>query len=356
MPKSQIMQYLDVLFLLGRPLAPLYSAVMTLRSTLYRNGILASARLPVPVVSVGNLTMGGTGKTPTVALLAEILRQKGFRPAVVSRGYGGTAAEPVNVVSDGEKIFLSVAAAGDEPYMLAANLKGIPVVTGKKRAVACKYVVERFGSDILVLDDGFQHLAVRRDLDIVLFNATTLAGNSRVFPGGELREPIKALNRADAFVLTGICAENRERAASFKQLLERRFPKTPVFLQEMAARSIQLAGGERIAIEEVVRPLYAFSGIAHPERFLTSLSGLGLRCIGHSIYKDHAVYRGEELTRLARVAGEHGADALITTQKDMVKLENIKLDMPVYALEIEARPAPEFLRFFDSRLPAAPTN
>ncbi|MHB8151111.1 MAG: tetraacyldisaccharide 4'-kinase, partial [Desulfobulbia bacterium] len=170
---------------------------------------MKSQRLPVPVISIGNLTLGGTGKTPMVRYVTRLLLDRGVRPAIVSRGYGGKAAGRINIVADRTKTLLPPEMAGDEPFMLAEVLPGVPVLTGSQRARVARHAVEAFGANLIVMDDGFQHLALRRDLDLVLFSARTLLGNGRVFPGGELREPLSALGRAHAFVITGVDASNR---------------------------------------------------------------------------------------------------------------------------------------------------
>jgi len=187
------------LYLLGRPFSPLYSTVMMLRASLYDRHFFRRYKLEAPVISIGNLTMGGTGKTPVVSHLATFLQGQGYRPAIISRGYGGEAGNRVNVVSDGKTIYLDAKQAGDEPRLLAETLPGIPVLTGIVRVLPCRHAIHAMGCNILLLDDGFQHLAVDRDINIVLFSAATLAGNSRVFPGGDLREPVSALRRADVF-------------------------------------------------------------------------------------------------------------------------------------------------------------
>ncbi|HSH13716.1 MAG TPA: tetraacyldisaccharide 4'-kinase, partial [Desulfurivibrionaceae bacterium] len=179
-------------FRIGRPLAPLYAGMMRLRAEAYQRGWLASERLSVPVVSVGNLTMGGTGKTPMVIEVVRLLQALGKRAAVVSRGYGGLARGPVNLVSDGERIWMAAAEAGDEPLLLAESLPGVPVLTGVRRVLVARYAIEKLGAEVVVLDDGFQHLPLHRDLDLVLFKGPDFLGNGRVFPGGDLREPLSA--------------------------------------------------------------------------------------------------------------------------------------------------------------------
>lgn len=219
---------------------------MKARETMYLKGLKRRYQLPVPVISVGNLTMGGTGKTPVVAYLASLLLEKGFKPAVISRGYGGAAMNKVNVVSDGKAIFLDAAAAGDEPCFLAKSLPGVPILTGIVRILPCRHAIEHLGCDILLLDDGFQHLSVRRDLDLVLFSGAKLAGNSRVFPGGDLREPVSALNRCHGFLLTGITETNRERCTQFSALLQQRFPEKPVFLSSYQPVAATESGNDKL--------------------------------------------------------------------------------------------------------------
>ncbi|MBU1715214.1 MAG: tetraacyldisaccharide 4'-kinase [Proteobacteria bacterium] len=210
-------------------MAPLYSAVMRLRAFCYRVGIFSRYQLPVPVVSIGNLTMGGTGKTPMVIHVAKLLQNQNNKVVILSRGYGGKATGQVNIVSDGVEILLDAATAGDEPRLLADTLSGVPVLTGAKRTVTGRYAVENFGPGVVLLDDGFQHMAIARDLDLVLFSAATLLGNGWVFPGGELREPQSALGRAHCFIITGVDDNNRPAALAFKKYLADRFSGKPVF-------------------------------------------------------------------------------------------------------------------------------
>lgn len=344
------MTSVNTLFLLGRPLSPLYNLLMRVRALLYARKIFRVNRFPVPVISVGNLTLGGTGKTPTVQMIVKLLQQRGWRPAVVSRGYGGTANETVNVVSTGKEIRLGAIEAGDEPYLLASSIDNLPVLTGRKRALPCRYACEELECDILILDDGFQHLAVQRDIDIVLFNATTLAGNSRVFPGGELREPINALQRADIFLITGITPDNRERAKAFTTVLHNKFKHAPVFTTETHVAGVFSITGKIAEQNELDQPLFAFSGIAHPERFLASLDEQGITITGRTRFTDHAKYCRKDFEDLIGSAKKSGAAGLITTQKDIVKISGFALDFPIYYLAIAATPSRPFVDFFDEML------
>lgn len=346
-----------VFFAFGRPFSPFYSILMRLREAFYRTGILRVKRMDVPVISVGNLTLGGAGKTPVVQYLARMLQREGMKPAVISRGYGGKVRSRVNIVSDGSSLLLDAREAGDEPRLLAETLRGIPVLTGAARIHPARKAVDR-GADVLILDDGFQHLALGRDIDLVLFHADSLAGNSRVFPGGDLREPVKALNRTHAFVLTNTSDRNRERATRFAELLSTRFPGRPVFLAEYVPTVALTGEGGQWVREcglDAIRgtPLHAFAGIAFPERFAQTLNELGLDVRGFTALADHQRYGRGNLSEIVRQAKEEGAEACITTEKDMVKLIGIPVSMPIYALRMEVRLGVEFDAFIIDRLNAA---
>ncbi len=336
----------QLLFAAGRPFSPLYSLLMQVRQSLYRKGYLRQHRLAVPVLSVGNLTMGGTGKTPTVAFIATFVQSLGYRPVIISRGYGGRAKDLVNLVSDGTEIFLTAKEAGDEPYMLARHLPGIPVLTGKKRLHPCRYALERLPCDILILDDGFQHLAIARDIDIVLFNATSLAGNSRVFPGGELREPVSALKRCTAFLLTGIDTGNMARAERFTMLLHERFPGKPVYSSSLTSGLFfENTEAGQTPCDPPSFPLYAFCGIAHPSRFQDTLAGAGLQINEFTAFSDHRAYGQADMDLLCRQAKKAGAKGLVTTEKDLVKVELLTRSMPLFSVKTHLTPDEPFLTY-----------
>jgi len=339
------------LYFFGRPFSPLYSGIMKARETLYLKGFKRSHQLNVPVISVGNLTMGGTGKTPVVGMLALKLKEKGFRPAIISRGYGGAAGNKVNVVSDGKEIFLDAKAAGDEPCFLAKNYPEIPVLTGIVRVLPCKHAVEKLGCNILILDDGFQHMSVQRDLDLVLFSAATLAGNSRVFPGGDLREPVSALKRCHAFILTGITKELKKRCFAFGKLLHQRFPEKPVFYfsyQPAGVTSLQNSTTDKVSA--LPSPLIGFSGIAQPELFHSTLQKQGVLLTKFMPFKDHQSYTQALIKKIARQAAITGAKGLITTEKDLIKLPRDSFALPCFALKMEVQPDQPFELFWKEKL------
>ena len=335
-------------FALGRPFSPLYSLAMRLREAGYRRGIFRTYLFEVPVDSVGNLTMGGTGKTPMVQFLARTLQQHGYQPAIISRGYGGTANRAVNIVSDGAALLLDAKAAGDEPRLLAETLSGIPVLTGVVRRLPAQQAVE-MGADVLVLDDGFQHLPIRRDVNLVLFNTDRLAGNSRVFPGGDLREPVAALRRATGFVMTGVNEGNRERARLFGDLLQTKFSGIPVYHTGYQVETLVAVQGSGsivpIRLEAIAgQKGFGFCGIAHPASFRTTVSEYGLELVGFLAFADHQRYPGSVVNRLVGEAQSAGADFLLTTEKDLVKLSHLAehLPLPLYGLRMQVEADAEF--------------
>ncbi len=285
--------------------------------------------------------MGGTGKTPTVKHVTELLGKNGYRPAVISRGYGGNARDRVNVVSDGNGLKMTAFTGGDEPVMLARMLKNIPVLTGKKRVYPCKTAVSKYKRNVLILDDGFQHLAVKRDIDIVLFDATTLAGNSRVFPGGDLREPVSAMKRADAVLITGVTEVNKQRAEKFANLLRERFSALPVFFANHGEYSLY-CDEKKCSPHNFAEPHYAFCGIANPARFKKSLEICNIKINGFTAYKDHMPYNQKIVATLCENARRSGVDHLVTTEKDFVKLRSFSWQLPLRVLKINEQVEKEF--------------
>ena len=236
---------LDVLL---RGAAKLYGGVVDLRSRLYDRGALKTSTLPCKVVSIGNITVGGTGKTPMTIFLADRLKRKHINPVILSRGYGGSATDSGGMVTDGQTLAMDSVCSGDEPFLMASLLEGVPVFVGKRRMESAMEACLRFHPDVFILDDGFQHRALHRDVDILLFDAEHPLGNGFLLPRGELREPVSNLERGDLFVLTR--AERRDIALKhFRECLERfkvseKVRKTPVFTcrHKPAIRGVVKAG------------------------------------------------------------------------------------------------------------------
>jgi len=344
------------LFFFGRPLAPLYSALMVFRSNLYRRGILQQRRLEVPVISVGNLMLGGTGKTPMVQYIAKFLKQHARKPVILSRGYKGSAGGTVNVVSTTTDILLDALEAGDEPRLLAEKMPGTPVITGRNRFTTGRFAIDSFGADILILDDGFQHLSLQRDLDLVLFNGQKRLGNGRVLPGGELREPLSALTRAHAFIITGAEDILTDNVKEFIRHLGTLHPEKPIFTgtyqPENMLRRIHNGKSDFISQENARKlPLYGFCGIAGPESFRKTLETTGMSLAGFHVFEDHHAYSSDNIQFLLNNAKASRAAGLVTTEKDVVKLHSIfPPDFPLLILPVQLHLSSGFDRFLTDRL------
>jgi tetraacyldisaccharide 4'-kinase len=296
---------------LARIPAACYFAVQKTRAQAYLWHILQSREAGIPVLSVGNLLMGGSGKTPFTIYLAALLLRKGFRPGIVSRGYGGTNRQKFLVVSDGSsgRPLVGPSMAGDEPFLMAKRLPKIPVLVGRKRIYAAEAAQRLFGCDVIVLDDGFQHMQLARDMDIVLLNGK----EDRMFPLGRLREPIDALSRADLLVLVGSSASMPELPSYYPSgipIFQCR--SIPIGLCNDLA-DIDCFDAARYKDQEVV----LFSGIANPERFRTAAEDLQWRVLDHLIYPDHYVCSDAELTSILK---QPTGVPIVTTEKDWVKL------------------------------------
>ncbi|MCB2181124.1 MAG: tetraacyldisaccharide 4'-kinase [Desulfobulbaceae bacterium] len=342
---------LRILFGFGRFFSPFYSFAMSMRAAFYKKGVFSQHTLPVPVISVGNLTLGGTGKTPMTLFLAKLVAA--YKPVIVSRGYAGGAKGEVNVVSDHHNILMDARNAGDEPYCLAQSLPGVPVLTSKKRIQGGQYAVDYLQAGSVILDDGFQHLALHRDVNIALFKVDSFLGNNRVFPGGDMREPLKALNRADCFVLTCVDDDNRARAEAIRKALLGKFPDIPVFMAEYKAVSLTMGEGSDIPVSDMTDSLFGFCGLAYPASFQKSLKLAGLTTVGFQGFKDHCPYFAPELKFLKKqIANCEGVQGLITTEKDMVKLTGKDLGLPLYALRMEMVPEESLSDFVLKKLSA----
>ena len=324
-----------------------YGAAIALRNRLYDRGIIRQAKLPCPVISVGNLTVGGTGKTPTVIFIANLLKKRGYRPAVLSRGYGGNSKAPVNIVSDGNRTLLGWREAGDEPILIAGAAPGVPVLTGSRRFLTGRVAVEKFGADVLILDDAFQHRALFRNLDIVLIDAVRPFGNGFILPRGPLRETNEALRRAHLIIQTGAEADPVNPLQGTSGLPSFRGIHRPLRLVEAGTgRILPLAElkGQRVC---------AFAGIGRPEAFQRSLAGLGAEFTSFRAYPDHHPYSRTDVSALRRLATESGAERLITTEKDAVRLTDYPdflAEVSLLRIGMEISPAGPFTELIFSRV------
>ena len=311
------------------PAGWLWGDVMRLRRSFYEAGFRSREQPTCPVVSVGNLTLGGTGKTPAVAWLLSRLIEAGERPAVVSRGYGG-AGRGVRVVSAGQGDVLSSPPASDEAVLMARMFPSVPVVTGKDRPAAARRA-EEIGAGVIVADDGFQHLALRRCFDLVVLRGDRPFGNGRMFPAGPLREPLVAAQGAGAILITGEAAPGiREKVAALA-------PKARIFEGRLAPSALVGLDGLAAGKLDDLRGagVVAVSGIGNPDGFLRTLAGLGANILKNLAFPDHAVYGENEVARITAAVKETGAELALATEKDAVKLVGLSGAGPFRALRVE---------------------
>lgn len=333
----------------------LFNGVAQARLWLYQTRIFHDQPLGCLVVVVGNLTVGGTGKTPVVEKFARALQERGRKVAILSRGYKSKSAPqwkkwwyalthtdepPPKIVSDGERVLLDSEEAGDEPYMLARNLPGVIVLVDKNRVKSGAFAIKKFGCDTLVLDDGFQYLPLKGRLNLLLVDKTNPFGNGHLLPRGILREPIKHLRRASYVFLT---KSNGQRDAELEALIKEHNPDADIIECAHRPQYLQRFGGARDDPSARVplaflkgRRVMAFSGIATPESFEKFLRDLGALIVGRERFLDHYRYGEDDFRALLAVARNEGAECLVTTEKDAVRLpENFAWPLPLYYLRLE---------------------
>ncbi len=329
--------------LLFWPFSLLYFFIYQLRRMGYRMGLFRTHKSRLPVICVGNLTTGGTGKSPFCMMLAGELSAAGFKPAILSRGYRRSAGKGSKIlaVSDWEKLLSGPAQSGDEPFLMARKLLGRAIVIVGKRRDRASELAETAGADVIIMDDGFQHWRMARDLDIVLLDGKRPLGNGWLLPAGRLREPVSALKRAGVIIATrcgdGTGCQPIERMGKAYRLIQpvfycgHRVVKLKSLDDQSANQTIKLTADSKLLL---------FSGIARPDSFRNSVKELGYEISDHIVFGDHHSYDRADLERIARAAG--GCEAVITTQKDAVKLPvGWSPGKPLLALEIEISFRPE---------------
>ncbi len=295
------------------PLSWLYGAGVRARLALYGAGLLPSKKVDgIRVVSIGNLTVGGTGKTPVAVMLASMLE----KPAIVSRGYGRASAEPVQLVSDGKGAIAPYPDAADEALVCAAALPRVPVICAPRRVDGIRAVRDAFGAKTAILDDAFSHLAAARDKNILLVDALDPFGGEKMLPAGRLREPLSSARRADAVLITRANMADEQAVARIRRRLAGLLrPDTPVFECTIAAESVITPAGETAAAEKILRgaAVTLASGIARPAQFEETVKRFGATVMRHHIFADHHRFTDAEL---AAVTG----GMLLTTQKDAARM------------------------------------
>ncbi len=331
----------------------LYGALLARRR---RRAAARAERLPVPVVSLGNLHWGGGGKTPFTAALATDLHARGLTVAILSRGYRRSTRGPL-VVSLGEGPVVSWSAAGDEPFLLARALPGVAVAVGERRVEAARLLLRELpqAPDLFLLDDGFSHVALARDVELLLFPAADPFAGGRLAPAGGLREPLAAARHADAVILTGTASA--EMAGAGERLAQALAPHGftgPGFASSTAsgppraAASLEAAGTAGEALPTGTR-VVAFAGIARPEAFFRDAERQELEIVARLSFPDHHTYPDESVARIEGALRRHRAAALLTTAKDAIKLQGRITPLPA-VLPIVARPEAAFWDWFDERL------
>jgi len=334
-----------------KQLSRLYRTIVQLRLWSYNKGLLRHHTLGCQVISVGNLTVGGTGKTPVVEIFARELQLAGRRVAILSRGYKKSQPPPLKrlsqmltfhdrrspprVVSNGEELLLDSAMSGDEPYMLASNLPDVAVLVGKDRVKSGRYAINKLGCDTLILDDGFQYLSLKPRVQIVLVDKTNPFGNEHVLPRGILREPVKNIKRADFIFIT---KSDGNGTQALKDQLRRLNPRAEIIECRHCPRHLQhVTSKERLPLDYLMgKRVTALSGIAAPGGFESSIESFGAEIIQRHRFADHHRYSQQEMIDIINAARREQADAIITTEKDAVRFPNIgRYDVPVYFLRVD---------------------
>lgn len=315
----------------------LYAAGVRWRLRRYRSGRLKTHKLNAPVISVGNLTVGGTGKTPCTAFIANFLKDDGLRVAILSRGYKRQSKGLVEV-SDGEKILCDARQAGDEPYLLAQLCPGVRVVVNANRYEAGKWLEAKTKIDVFILDDGYQHLQLHRDLNLLLLDGENPVGNGRVLPAGILREPVAEMARADVVIGTRMTTAVRDEIRALLYFFGA--SKPPLFFAHHEITDFKLLNPAAPLKTFKQAKVAAFSGIAQPERFFADLQQKQFQLVHQQAFPDHHRYCAEELDAFLQQAWAQQATAILTTEKDAANLPPALLSytkLPLYAARLRFR-------------------
>jgi tetraacyldisaccharide 4'-kinase len=304
-----------------------------MRNALYDAGYLKARRLPCPVVSIGNLTVGGTGKTPVTSYLAGMLSDSGYRVAVLSRGYRRRSGKRPLLVADGHALLADVDESGDEPYLIARLNPAVAVAVGADRVRASRLVCAVSSPEVILLDDAFQHRPVHRDINLLLVDGRDPWGNGRLIPLGPLRESPSGVSRADALIVT---RSHGECPDALQAVLARHNRHAALLHLRIQPDGYVRADGEEVGPAALKGfSVFAFSGIARPQRFEEDLRSLGVHLVGARHFPDHHRYRRRDLASIAREARERGAEALVTTEKDLTRVTGVAHGgLPWYALRL----------------------
>ncbi|MCE5198717.1 MAG: tetraacyldisaccharide 4'-kinase [Armatimonadota bacterium] len=335
------------------PLSVLYRVGLAAYLAAYRLGLRKRHVLSVPVISVGNLTFGGTGKTPAVLSICRMLTQREKRVVVLSRGHGGSAKGSL-IVSDGTSILCDAAESGDEPMLLACSLLGVPVIVGKDRRVTGELACERFSPDIILLDDGLQYWQLNRDLDILVLDAKKPFGSGFVMPMGDLREPLSGLSRAGVVLATNSSEMDESAFADLGASIQKFAPNTHIYrCTHTPSTLIRVRDGEPLTLDwlrsaEVV----AFCGIGHPESFTRTLESLGAVVVKRLDFPDHHPFSDQDIEMIETERKANSARAVVTTEKDIARLSGKAAINDLYTLGItlEIEDSASFAEYISNRI------
>lgn len=330
LPKSKLIKALIYL-----P-AKLYELILRLRIVLYEYHYIKPKELSKAVISVGNISLGGTGKTPLVEYIARFLIDENFETAIISRGYKRQdSSQKETIVSDGNQLLASLEQAGDEPFMMAQKLKEVKIVVGADRFSAGKIAIDKLGCDVILLDDGFQHLKLKRDLDIVVLDATDPFGNGEMVPYGKLREPIYGLKRAQAIIVS------RSDRATDQDLIFRVLSglelNIPVIFSYHDFVGLRELTSKKVApMRKLVQAkLAVLCALGNPKVFIEDLENYQAKIVSQHLFIDHHHYQQSDIDQVVNQAKQSGAEFIVTTEKDAVKLTGFSFALPVYVVEIK---------------------
>ena len=310
------------------PLSFIYGCFIWIRNQFYNREWINVAVFNKPIISVGNITSGGTGKTPLVIYLAQILQKQGKKPGIISRGYGRKSAG-LHVVHDGKKIIVDVQTAGDEPFLMARILNNIPIIVSENRIEGIKQLIDYYYADVIIMDDGFQHRKVKRDLDILTISINDT--QYRLLPWGNLREPLKNINRANYIVYT---KTNNYQLPNIQMNIQR-FIKSKYLISTSIPVLMKY---DNLNYKKTLPPkgsVFAFCGIGDPMSFIQSAEKLSLQIKGSRFFNDHQDYTESIVKILTEQIHFNNINQVVTTEKDMVKLPNSFLsEFETYVIKI----------------------
>ncbi len=325
--KAGLISLESLLFMLSL----IYSSAVKIRGFFYDKGLLWPKKLPCVVISIGNITVGGTGKTPMTIYVTNLVKRMGYKVVVISRGYKGLAEKTGGIVSDGKTIFMKADKSGDEPFMLANRLENTPVVVGKNRFSTGIMALNSFNPDVIVLDDAYQHLKLKRDIDLVLLDNKYPFGNNHLLPRGTLREPISSLMRSNAIILTrSDSTSDMEEESSLSKFKKYTHGK-PIFKAIHTPKIYKIIKSKNIISDKIStysfdlmrgQKVFAFSGIARNSDFRHVVEGLNCKLKGFTEFPDHHLYSNDDLNNLLQLLNKLKVDFVLTTEKDYVKIAN----------------------------------